>query len=279
MLAKIRSARDGLRKSEQKVADVVLEDPDGSVQSSIQTIAAKAAVSEPTVIRFCRALDCVGFQQFKLRLAQDLASRGTFFYEDVTASDSSKELSSKIIDGTIASIMQMKNQFNDAALDNAIRLYDECERIEFHGSGGSAIVAEDAQLKYFRLGKPAIAYNDPHIQQAAAALYNDKTLMVAISHSGRSSDILTAVEIAKKARAKVLSVTATKSPLAEASDVHLSVDLIEDSDIFSPVKSRMGQMLILDILSVGIAVRGGDEILQQLARARRAIDSRFVKPG
>jgi len=270
---------DGLRKSEQKVADVVLEDPDGSVQSSIQTIAAKAAVSEPTVIRFCRALDCVGFQQFKLRLAQDLASRGTFFYEDVTASDSSKELSSKIIDGTIASIMQMKNQFNDAALDNAIRLYDECERIEFHGSGGSAIVAEDAQLKYFRLGKPAIAYNDPHIQQAAAALYNDKTLMVAISHSGRSSDILTAVEIAKKARAKVLSVTATKSPLAEASDVHLSVDLIEDSDIFSPVKSRMGQMLILDILSVGIAVRGGDEILQQLAPARRAIDSRFVKPG
>jgi len=277
MLAKIRSARDGLRKSEQKVADVVLEDPDGSVQSSIQAIAAKAGVSEPTVIRFCRALDCVGFQQFKLRLAQDLASRGTFFYEDVTSNDSSKELASKIIDGTIASMMQMKNQFNDSALDNAIRLYDECERIEFHGSGGSAIVAEDAQLKFFRLGKPAIAYNDPHIQQAAAALYNDKTLMVAISHSGRSSDILTAVDIAKKARAKVLSVTATKSPLSEASDVHLSVDLIEDSDIFSPVKSRMGQMLMLDMLSVGIAVRGGEEMLQQLSRAKRAIDSRFVK--
>ena len=112
MLAKIRSARDGLRKSEQKVADVVLEDPDGSVQSSIQAIAAKAGVSEPTVIRFCRALDCVGFQQFKLRLAQDLASRGTFFYEDVTSNDSSKELASKIIDGTIASMMQMKNQFD-----------------------------------------------------------------------------------------------------------------------------------------------------------------------
>lgn len=278
MLAKIRSARDGLRKSEQKVADVILEDPDGSVQSSIQAIAAKSSVSEPTVIRFCRALDCVGFQQFKLRLAQDLASRGTFFYKDVTAEDTGKELASKIIDGTIASMMQMKNQFNDQALYDAIRLYDECERIEFHGSGGSAIVAEDAQLKFFRLGKPAIAYNDPHIQQSAAALYNEKTLMVAISHSGRSSDILSAVEIAKKARAKVISVTATKSPLADSSDVHLSVDLIEDSDIFSPVKSRIGQMMILDILAVGIAVKGGEEMLQQLAKARRAIDSRFVKP-
>jgi len=245
MLAKIRSARDGLRKSEQKVADVILQDPDASVQSSIQAIAAKSAVSEPTVIRFCRALDCVGFQQFKLRLAQDLASRGTFFYKDVTAEDTGKELATKIIDGTLASMMQMKNQFNDVALDDAIR--------------------------------PAIAYNDPHIQQAAAALYNEKTLMVAISHSGRSSDILTAIDIAKRARAKVISVTATKSPLAEASDVHLSVDLIEDSDIFSPVKSRIGQMLILDIMAVGVAVRGGEQMLQQLARARRAIDSRFVK--
>ena len=73
MLLKIKSAREGLRKSEQKVADVIIADPDGSVQSSIQAIAARAGVSEPTVIRFCRALDCVGFQQFKLKMAQDLS--------------------------------------------------------------------------------------------------------------------------------------------------------------------------------------------------------------
>ena len=103
MLSKIKSARDGLRKSEQKVADVILADPDASVQSSIQAIATRAAVSEPTVIRFCRALDCVGFQQFKLRLAQDLASRGTFFYRDVTSTDTSKELADKLLDGAIAS--------------------------------------------------------------------------------------------------------------------------------------------------------------------------------
>ena len=57
MLAKIKAARDTLRKSEQKVADVVIADPEQSVQSSIQAIATLASVSEPTVIRFCRALD------------------------------------------------------------------------------------------------------------------------------------------------------------------------------------------------------------------------------
>ncbi len=277
MLLKIKSAREGLRKSEQKVADVIIADPDGSVQSSIQAIAARAGVSEPTVIRFCRALDCVGFQQFKLKMAQDLASRGTFFYQNVTPEDSSKELAGKLLDGAIASLVQIRNQLDDKALEKAIGMYRDCQRVELYGSGGSAVVAEDAQQKFFRLGKPAIAYSDPHIQHAAAALLDENALVIAISHSGRSSDILKTVEIARETRAKVISITATKSPLAQSSDVALTVDVNEDSDIFSPVKSRLGQMVVLDILAVGVAVRGGDEMLQQLARARRAIDFKFVK--
>ncbi|MBX2880665.1 MAG: SIS domain-containing protein [Granulosicoccus sp.] len=277
MLSKIKAARNELRRSEQKVADVIIEDPDESVQSSIQTIASKAAVSEPTVIRFCRALDCVGFQQFKLKLAQDLARRGTFFYQDVTVQDTSKQLAGKLLDGAIASLVQIRDQINETELDHAIALYEQCNRVELYGSGGSAVVAEDAQLKFFRLGKPAIAYSDPHIQHAAAALLDKDALVIAISHSGRSSDILKTVEIARHAQAKVIAVTATRSPLAQACDVALNVDVAEDSDIFSPVKSRLGQMVVLDILAVGVAVRGGDDMLEQLARARRAIDFKFVQ--
>ena len=276
MLAQIKAARDTLRKSEQKVADVVISDPEESVQSSIQAIATRAGVSEPTVIRFCRALDCVGFQQFKLKLAQDLARRGAFFYQNVTADDSSKELANKLLDGAIASLVQIREQINESALDQAIELYEACTRVELYGSGGSAVVAEDAQLKFFRLGKPAIAYSDPHYQHAAAALLDKDALVIAISHSGRSSDILKTVEIARKADARVISVTATRSPLALCSDIALTVDVNEDSDIFSPVKSRLGQMVVLDVLAVGVAVRGGEHMLDQLARARRAIDFKFV---
>jgi len=54
------------------------------------------------------------------------------------------------------------------------------------------------------------------------------------------------------------------------------VDVAEDSDIFAPVKSRLAQMVVLDILAVGVAVRGGDVMLDQLAKAKRAIDFKFV---
>ncbi len=277
MLAKIKSAKSSLRKSEQKVAEAILADPDGSVQSSIQTLASLADVSEPTVIRFCRALDCVGFQEFKLKLAQDLASRGTFFFRDVSAEDSGKELSNKIIDSAIASLVHIKNQLNHEALDQAIQFYMDCDRVEFYGSGGSGVVAEDAQLKFFRLGKPAIAYSDPHIQHAAAALLDEGSLVIAISASGRSEDLLHTINIAREARARIVAVTATGSPLAAIADLTLTVDVVEDSDIFSPVKSRLAQIAVLDILAVGAAVKGGDKILERLSRSRQAIDFKFVR--
>ena len=202
MLAKIKAARESLRKSEQKVADVVIDDPDGSVQSSIQALATRAQVSEPTVIRFCRALDCVGFQQFKLRLAQDLASRGTRSSTRTsrprTAAGSSP---ASCIDGAIASLVQIRNQMNHAGAGGVpSRCTRPAERVELYGSGGSAVVAEDAQLKFFRLGKPAIAYSDPHIQQASAALLDERALVIAISHSGRSARSSCApIEIAREA--------------------------------------------------------------------------------
>ena len=277
MLGKIASARPGLRKSEAKVADAVLADPDGAVRSTLQALAREAGVSEPTVVRFCRAIDCTGFQEFKLRLAQTLASRDTYLHRDVTADDTSVELATKLLDGAIASLVQLKHQMAHEALERAIGLYQAAERVELYGSGGSAVVAEDAQLKLFRLGKPAIAYSDPHIQNAAAALLDERALVIAISHSGRSRDLLRTVEIAREAGARVVAVTAARSPLAEHSDVTLTVDVSEDSDVFSPLKSRLGQTVILDVLAVGVAVRGGEAMLARLSRARRAIDFRFVR--
>ena len=78
LLKSISEARINLRKSEQKVADYVLEHPNDVIHMRIVDLAAEANVSEPTVVRFCRALNYDGFQDFKLTLAQGLASNTNF---------------------------------------------------------------------------------------------------------------------------------------------------------------------------------------------------------
>lgn len=276
MLDMVRSARKALSKSEDKVASMVLKDPESVVQASIQWLARKCDVSEPTVVRFCRAIGCSGYLDFKIKLAKSMASQEKFFFRDVSAQDSAKVLSEKLIDSTIASMQLIRNQLDYAALDEAIDLYCAAQRVEFYGSGGSALVAEDAQLKFFRLGKPAISYADPHIQLASAALLDCSSLAIAISYTGRNKDVLEAVAIAQGAGANVVSVTRTGSALASLVDVNLNVDVAEDSDVFSPLKSRLAQMVVLDILAVGVALRGGQAMIDQLGRAALAIDGKFV---
>ena len=70
MINKIEALRTDLRKSEKKVADLVLARPNMITGMSLADVAAKAGVSQPTVLRFCRAVGCSGFQDLKIKLPE-----------------------------------------------------------------------------------------------------------------------------------------------------------------------------------------------------------------
>ena len=73
LLDAIRTQMDALSKSERKVAMAVLDNPQLTISENITALARTAQVSEPTVVRFCRAVGCDGWHEFKLKLAQGLA--------------------------------------------------------------------------------------------------------------------------------------------------------------------------------------------------------------
>ena len=68
LLQHIAQSRHLLRKSELKVADHVLQDPSEVMHSSMADLAQEVGISEPTIVRFCRAIGCSGFQDLKLDL-------------------------------------------------------------------------------------------------------------------------------------------------------------------------------------------------------------------
>jgi RpiR family transcriptional regulator, carbohydrate utilization regulator len=87
MLSRIETIRSSLRKSERRVADLVLANPNSAVSLPIGAVADQAGISQPTVARFCRAIGCTGFKDFKLRLAQSLASGVPYVHSDVRSED------------------------------------------------------------------------------------------------------------------------------------------------------------------------------------------------
>lgn len=270
MLAQIKSVRESLTRSEQKVADLVLAQPEQVVSESIAALAERAAVSEPTVIRFCRAMGCRGFQDFKLRLAQDLATGVRFAVPEVGPEESTGALLGKVIDGAVSSLIKLRNMLVPDAVEGAVDLLAAAHRIEFYGVGGSGIVAADAQHKFFRLGVPVVSYSDSSVFCVAAAVLGKGAVVVAISQGGRTPDLVASVETALAAGAAVIAITAAGSPLAKAATVALPVNLLADEDTYAPIKSRMAHLAVVDVLAVGVALRRGASFQKSLALAQRA---------
>jgi len=274
MLERIAARIDELRPSEQAVAKFVLRHPNLVINLSFPEIAAKSGVSQPTVARFCVAAGFSGYRDFKLRLAQSLAHGVPYVHHDVGMHDSMADIGAKVFDRGIAALVSVRNHLDPAALERATRLLADARRIEFYGQGNSGIVALDAQHKFFRLGVPAVAYSDPHIHAMAASLLGKQDVLVAISGTGRSRELIQSVEIARNAGAAVIAITASGSPLAKLATVALYADVVEDLDVYAPMTSRMVHLVLLDVLSVGVAVARGPELAKRLKRAKDAIADR-----
>ena len=100
-LERVRATRLSLRKSEAKVADLVLADPARILESSLAELAALAGVSQPTVMRFCVAIGFSGYQEFKLRLAQSLALGRSATHSVISDRDGLGAVTDKIFEGVV----------------------------------------------------------------------------------------------------------------------------------------------------------------------------------
>ncbi len=272
MINEIEIALKNMTRAERKVAGVVLSSPYRVLRKSIGLLASEAGVSEPSVIRFCRAVNCKGFQDFKLQLAQDLATGAHFSEARLTIDETASDLIAKVIDSGIASLIKVRDTLPEDKVQAAVEILAAADRIEFYGLGGSGIVAQDAQHKFFRLGVPVVAYSDPSVHSVSASLLQPGCIVVAISQGGKTQDIIASVELALTAGAKVIAITAAESPLARLATICLPMNLLEDEDLYAPIKSRMAHLAIVDVLAVGVALSRGVD-LQKTRPQLRSIEA------
>jgi RpiR family transcriptional regulator, carbohydrate utilization regulator len=272
MLTKLRNLRPGLSQSEQRVADLVLRQPQWVIDASIAMLAKKAAVSQPTVIRFCRSLGLNGYLDFRLKLAQTLAAESApgvpYVHGDVKATDRPADIVSKVFDRAAGTLMRVGKALDIRAMDTAIKTLTKASRVEFYGLGNSSVVAQDAQYKFFRLGLPTIYFADSHMNNLSAPLLAKGDVVVAISASGRTRELCRSAELAHSAGATVIAITIPRSPLSTIADITLNAEVEEDPDLYSPMTSRIVHLTIIDALAVGVALARGPKWVSKLEKSK-----------
>ncbi|MBP5150089.1 SIS domain-containing protein [Pseudomonas protegens] len=311
LLQHIAQSRHLLRKSELKVADHVLLDPAAVMHSSMADLAHSVGISEPTIVRFCRAIGCSGFQDLKLKLAQSLAAGASFGQFAIHEDDSVADYSLKIFDTTLHTLMEVREKLDPVALQQAVTAMSQAQRVEFYGFGASGAVAAtpiastsittkwamsqaqrvefygfgasgavaaDAQHKFFRLLLTAAAYSDPHMQAMSAVTLKPTDVAICISQSGRSKDLLITANLVRESGASLITLCPSQTPLAELSTVNLAIDVHEDTEIYTPLTSRIAHLVVIDVLAMGVAMARGPSLVNHLKSVKRSLRSLRLSP-
>ena len=274
LIRRITESQSSLRKSEAKVASYVLENLDEVIEMRVVDLASKSSVSEPTVIRFCRAIGFDGFQSFKLQLAQQLGLGSVFTQFAVEDNDTVADLLNKVFDTTVGSLITVRDEINSTVLEQAIDTISDARRVEFYGFGASGSVAADAQHKFFRLQLSSAAYTDPHIQRMSAISLGSEDVVVAISQSGETQALLESVELAREAGANVIGLAPQNTSLSRLCNLAIYVNMEEDLESFTPVSSRIAHLVVIDVLATGVARHRKPllkEHLERLEKSQKAL--------
>ena len=271
VLSSIRNSLNQLKRAEKRVAESVLRDPHQVIRYTITELADKADTSEPTVVRFCRKMGLQGYMDLRLSLARDLPS-AQYIHEAVAEQDSPVQVMEKIFSTSQEALGNTLNKIDINVFDQAVNILTHARRIEFYGSGGSGSVARDAHHKFFRLGVPCIAYEDSHMQVMSAALLASDCVVIAISATGSSRDVIDSIQIAKKSGAQTIGITGReKSPLGRICDHNLSVYSEETAIWLAPMSTRIIQLVLLDALFVSVANKKLKGIRENLGKVKQSL--------
>ncbi|WP_115718794.1 MurR/RpiR family transcriptional regulator [Gallaecimonas mangrovi] len=277
-LDKIAKSLTALSKSERKVAEVILANPQSAIHSSIASLAKAADVSEPTVNRFCRRLDTKGFPDFKLHLAQSLANGTPYVNRHVEEDDGPDAYTAKIFESAMASLDTARRSLDTAAINRAVDLLTQAKKISFFGLGASAAVAHDALNKFLRFNVPVIYSDDVLVQRMSCMNSSTDDVVVLLSHTGRTKSLVELARIARDNDATVIAVTSKDSPLAREANFAIGMEVPEDTDVYMPMASRLASLTVIDILATGFVLRRGPRFRENLRRVKDVLrDSRLEK--
>lgn len=277
VLKKLEMVSDEVGRAQRRVAAYVLGNPEEVIRMSITQLAEASETSEATVVRLMQSVGFDGYNDFKISLSRSMSQNEEELDRNLTPDASTADIISNIFGMTRTGLNETVDALDPAEVEKAVDLLAGARRIEFMGVGGSAAVAHDAYHKFLRLGTPVNALMDPHDAVQVCATLGPGDVVLAVSHSGRTRDILDAVKLARDLGASVIAISRFgRSPLQRLADVTLHTLSSETAYRSEAIASRIAQLVIIDVLFVGAFFRNHPVTSANLARSRSAIQSKFV---
>jgi RpiR family carbohydrate utilization transcriptional regulator len=279
IIAKLRNVADQITAAEASACKYITNHPDLVMRSPLHFVAQASGTSEATIIRLCRKVDLSGYQELRLALARDNKDHQLdAIHEDVELNDASDVMLKKVFSGFVNALTDTLKMIDEKHFGEIISVIAKAKSVSFFGLGASGSVAQSAYFRFMRLGVPCYVLTDISGQLNRVSLLGEGDVVIAISHSGRSQDVIYSVSEARKRKATCIAITQYgKQPLVKVSDYVLFTSSTETAFRSEAMASRVAHQALLDALFVGVSLTRYTSVLEAIETNRRLTEQLHQK--
>lgn len=276
--AHIRTRKTQLTPLELKVIENIIAKSDFSEKTSLKEVAEENEVSEAMVVKIAKKLEFDGFRELRTNLAYYKKLEISGLHAEIAADDTTEQLIQKVFRTSIQALEETMAILSIEAFERGVEVLHNAKNIDLFGIGGSAQIAKDMAHKFLKIGIKASVYDDSHMMLMAASICNDSSVVIAISHSGNTIDVIEPLQLAKKCGAKTIVITNyATSPIVQYADIVLNSTSQGSPLLGENAASRVAQLNILDALYVAVAQRDLKRSENNLSKTRMAVEGKRLK--
>lgn len=276
-LSRIRQHYEHLSHTEQRIADLILNDWKQIIDMPIAQIADAAGVSQATVVRFCRSIGFDGVSEFKLYLKRErLSPLGEL--SEVEDDDTPAVVAQKIIRYNKNAMDDMLSVLNGEQLQIAADALNNAKRVIIMSEGGSACTARSAFDVFLKIGLPCFMVEDPFFQIETAALMKQDDVAFTVCHSGRARNAVESMQRAHEMGATTISIMGlTGSPMSKYTDIPLYTGLSEHAFFSDTISARICELNLVSALHALIVLRNKEQLCEYRRKVSELLSIKRIK--
>lgn len=270
-----------LRPSEKKVADYLLGYDKDINALTIVKLAEYAKVSQPTIMRFAKALGLEGFKELKYVMLQDELKKKAILQEpsplygfNIDPKDELINIPSKVIATTVKIMQDTLKSISLDAYRKAIEAIINARNVFVFGVENSRSTVSDLVTKLLYLGINCITYDDYYLQSICANNLTKEDVAIGISYSGYSKNTVDVMGAAQKAGAITIAITNFDNARINK---HAQIVISATSQQYmygDAIFSRTSQLAIVDMIYSGILVSDYEKYTHRMDLSSKVICTR-----
>jgi arabinose-5-phosphate isomerase len=179
---------------------------------------------------------------------------------DTPTNDELLSLAADVLDIEARAVDTLKSRLDENFIAACELCMDTPGRVVVTGMGKSGHVSNKIAATLASTGTPAFFMHPAEASHGDLGMITSQDLLLAISYSGETDEVITILPVVKRMGAKLLSMTGNpRSTMARAADVHLDISVAKEAcpHNLAPTASTTATLAMGDALAVALLQKRG----------------------